>query len=171
MIRRPPHPSRLGNHKTNPKDNDCTEKTFLALNLYNDIRRPCIRAPLDAIGQIHTGYIEKVYLQTKRILLSLQSLQQCAYRAYSMKRKPQDMHDVEVLAIAFPAWRYIDACSTAMPTSSCRPYLLPHTRCFEWRVGGSASHINIFNKTTPTLIGFSIIQLNFIIRTSMLILC
>ena len=64
-IRRPPHPSRLGNHMKNPKDNDCTEKLWLPLNLYNDIRLPCIRVPLNAIEQIHTGYIEKVFPHKK----------------------------------------------------------------------------------------------------------
>ena len=56
-----------------------------------------------SIEQIHTGYIEKVFPKKKGILLSLQSLQECAYRAYSMKLKPPAMHDVEVLAIAFLA--------------------------------------------------------------------
>ena len=61
----------------------------------------------------------------------MQSYLQCAYRAYSMECKPQDMHDVEILVNAFPTWPHIDASSTTMSTKNSRPYLLPHTRCFE----------------------------------------
>ena len=55
-----------------------------------------------SIEQIHTGYIVKVFF-FKDILLSLQSLQDCAYRVYSMQFKPPSMHNVQPLAIAILA--------------------------------------------------------------------